>query len=130
MKRKFLPALIAAASMVWVTNATAAEYRKFSPAAFNAAQSSGKPIVVDVFATWCPTCAAQEPVIKQLSASPKYKDLIIFKLDFDGQKAEQRRLKVTRQSTLIAFRGRRETARSVGATDPIALQRVLDSTAG
>ncbi|MGD9805062.1 MAG: thioredoxin family protein [Hyphomicrobiaceae bacterium] len=31
----------------------------FTPAAFEAAQKAGKPIIVDISATWCPTCKAQ-----------------------------------------------------------------------
>lgn len=108
--------------------ANAAEFRPFTTRDFAAAQALGKPIVVDVFATWCPTCKAQEPVIKKIAALPKFKDLVIFRLDFDTQKAEWRGFKVVRQSTLIAFKGSRETARSIAETDQAALERVLNST--
>lgn len=120
--------VVAASGMLSATTAMAAQYRPFTQGEFAAAQAANRPILIDVFATWCPTCKAQEPIIQQLSRSPKFDRLIVFKLNFDTQKPAWRQLKVSRQSTLIAYRGRLETARSVGETEPTALQAVLDST--
>jgi thioredoxin 1 len=44
-----------------LTSAWAAE-KPFTTEAFAAAQAGGKSIVVHVFAPWCPTCRAQEPI--------------------------------------------------------------------
>jgi thioredoxin 1 len=90
----------------------------FSAASLRAAQASGKPILVDVFADWCPTCRAQHPTIESLSRDPAFARLVILRLDYDRQTAEERALGVRMQSTLIAFKGAKETARSVGVTDP------------
>jgi len=126
--RHFVIAAASAVVLFAAGAASAAEYRPFSRQDFAAAQAAGKPIVVDVFATWCPTCKAQEPIMKQLSSAPKFDKLLIFRLDFDTQKPEWRKFKVWRQSTFIAFRGRRETGRSIAETDPEALERLLDTT--
>ena len=47
--------------------AAALEKRKFDAAAFKAAQSSNKSILVDISATWCPTCKAQHKVLDSLA---------------------------------------------------------------
>lgn len=108
--------------------AAAAEHVPYTQAAFEAAQAQGRAILIDVYAPWCPTCRAQEPVIERLTATPAYADLIVFRVDFDSQKDVVRRFGAQRQSTLIAFRGRTETGRNVGVTAYFEIERLLAST--
>lgn len=74
-----------AASAALTTPAAAIEPRAFDAKAFAAAQQAGKPILVAVHASWCPTCKAQKPILSELMAEPKFKDLIYFVVDFDTQ---------------------------------------------
>jgi thioredoxin 1 len=106
----------------------AATIRPFTTAAFQAAQAAGQPILVDVYAPWCPVCRAQAPVITRLMRDPANAGLVVFRIDFDEQKAEQRPLRVTGQSTLIAFRGRNETGRLQGVTDAERIATLIAST--
>ena len=108
--------------------ASAAEWKAYSPEALTAAQSAGKPILVDVFAAWCPTCRAQNPILVKLTNEPKYKDLVVLKADFDQDKDALKALRVQSQSTLIVFKGDKELDRSVGPTDPVAIEGLLDLT--
>jgi thioredoxin-like negative regulator of GroEL len=111
---------LAAGFVVMIALATttgAADLKPYDQAAFQAAQQNNQPIVVDVWASWCPTCKAQEPIIKSLAASPDFADLTIFRVDFDTQKDVVRALGARSQSTLIAFEGKTETSRSVGDTN-------------
>ena len=59
----------------------------FSAEAFKAAQASGSPILVEIHADWCPTCKAQNPILDKLTADPKFKDLEVFRVDFDVDEA-------------------------------------------
>jgi thiol-disulfide isomerase/thioredoxin len=111
-----------------ISAAKAAERRTFDKAAFDAAQRSGKRILVDISASWCPTCKAQKPIIDKLAERPSNKDLVIFSVDFDSQKSAVRQFRAQSQSTLIAFRGKTETARSVGDTDPGSIVTLVQST--
>lgn len=113
-----------------VQPAYAAEHRAFTMEAFQAAQRAGRPILIDVFADWCSVCARQAPILRQIAADPANKDLVIFKMDFDKQKAEQRALGVRMQSTLVAFRGTRETGRLAGETNPARIAALVASTRG
>lgn len=125
--RSTLLALFAWVTLLGAQPAAAAEWKDFDAGAFAEAQKQGKPILVDVFAPWCPTCRAQNPILVQLAREPKYKDMIVFKVDFDSQKDALRALNAQRQSTLIAFKGEKETGRSVGDTDPGSIEALLDS---
>ncbi len=97
----------------------------FTAEAFEAAKSAGKPILIDITASWCPTCKAQAPIIESLSANPAYKDLVILEVDFDAQKDVVRSLGAQQQSTLITFKGGTEVDRSVGVTDPAAIEDMV-----
>jgi thioredoxin 1 len=108
--------------------ASAAEWKDFKADEFAAAQEAGKPILVDVFAPWCPTCRAQNPILTQLTREPKYKDLVVFKVNFDAQKDVLRAFNVQRQSTLIVFKGDKELDRSVGDTSQLSIEGLLDKT--
>jgi thioredoxin 1 len=106
--------------------AALAEEQPFSQKAFAAAQTDGKSIVVHVYAPWCPTCRAQEPILHKFEADPKFAGVAAFRVDFDGQKDAVRALKATNQSTIIVFKGAKETGRSVGETNEKAIAALLD----
>ena len=104
------------------------EEKPFEAASFEAAQAAGKPILIDVFAPWCPTCKAQQQVLGALKANPKYSDLTLFKVDFDNQPDVLKNFKVRQQSTLIAFKGKTETARSTGDTQSASIEALINTT--
>jgi thioredoxin len=106
--------------------AIAADRQTFDQKAFAAAQAQGKSILIDISAPWCPTCQAQKPIIQKLSAEPKYKDLMIFDVDFDSRKDVLRQFRVQTQSTLIVFKGDKETGRSVGSTNESAIDELMN----
>ncbi|BDA82530.1 hypothetical protein Sa4125_00720 [Aureimonas sp. SA4125] len=120
-------AIAAASFAVTAVTAFAAETRPYDAQSFAAAQAAGSPIVVEISAPWCPTCKAQKPIIENLAKSDAYKDLVIFEVDFDSQKDAVRSLDARMQSTLIAFDGDKETARSVGDTKPDSIAALFQS---
>lgn len=119
--------LVAAALAVGTAHAAPAA-TPFTQAAFEAAQKSGKPILVEIHADWCPTCKAQQPIISQLRDEPKFKDLVVFRVDFDGQKDVVKQFNARSQSTLIVFRGTSEAGRSVGDTNKATITALLGKT--
>ena len=115
--------ILAAAAMALVTSlAAAAQPRPFTQQEFDRLAHDGKPVVVDVSATWCPTCKAQKPIVDGLAAQPAYKDVTVLTVDFDADKSVLKAFKVGMQSTLIAFKGGKEAARSVGDTTPAGIE--------
>ena len=100
----------------------------FSTEAFKTAQASGSPILVEIHADWCPTCKAQRPILDKLTAQPKFKDLKIFRVDFDGMKPIVKEFGAQMQSTLIVFKGTAEQGRSVGDTKEASIATLLDKS--
>ncbi len=100
----------------------------FSADAFKAAQASGSPILVEIHADWCPTCKAQNPILDRLTADPKFKDLVVFRVDFDSMKPVVKQFGAQMQSTLIVFKGSAEQGRSVGDTKQASIAALLDKS--
>lgn len=110
---------------LWAAVASAAAPKPFTQQEFDRLAQDGKPVVVDVTAIWCPTCKAQKPIIEDLSKQPTYKDVAILLVDFDADKAILKQFRVSVQSTLIAFKGSKETGRSVGDTTPAGIEGIF-----
>jgi len=128
-RRLFLATLVAMPLVIQfaTADAIAAERKTFDEASFKAAQQQGARILVDISATWCPTCKAQKPIIDSLAEQPANTDLVIFTVDFDSQKPVVRQFSARSQSTLIAFKGKTETGRSVGDTNPGSIAALVHS---
>jgi len=109
--------------------ASAAEPRVFSQQEFNKLAQQGKPVIVDVAATWCPTCKAQKPIVDGLLKQGAYKDVVVLTVDFDADKPVLKAFKVGMQSTLIAFKGGKETGRSVGDTTAAGIEALFKKAA-
>jgi thiol-disulfide isomerase/thioredoxin len=122
-KKALLIALSTLASL-----AMAGDIKPFSQPDFDKLTAQGKSVVVDVSAPWCPTCRAQKPIIEGLMKQPAYSDVTVMTLDFDTNKATLKTLKVTSQSTLLAFKGDKEVARSVGDTSPNGIEGLVKKT--
>jgi thioredoxin 1 len=114
-------------TFLFITNAFAAEFKKFTPAAFEQAQKTDKPILIEIHADWCPTCKAQKPAIQELATAAKFKDLTVFEVDFDAQKDVVKSFNARTQSTLIVMKGATETGRSVGESKSSAILKLMET---
>jgi thioredoxin 1 len=128
LSRRSLLLAAAAASAAFPAPASAAGPQPFDDTAFAAAQKANKPIFIAIHASWCPTCKAQTPILADLMADPKFKNLTYFTIDFDSQKDLVRRFGARMQSTLIAFKGASEEGRSVGDTRRESIAALLNKT--
>jgi thioredoxin 1 len=113
MSIPFLRSLI----LLWLFagNAVASE-EAFTQAAFDRLQQQRAPILVWVHADWCPTCRAQEPVLKKLLEQEEFRPIQALRVDFDQQKEVVKAFTVLKQSTLIVFKDGKEIDRNLGVT--------------
>jgi thiol-disulfide isomerase/thioredoxin len=126
-RRSILIASLAAASLA-VSPALAATGPAFDANAFADAQKAGRPILIAIHASWCPTCKAQAPIVSELRADPRFKNLAYFEIDFDSQKDLVNRFGARMQSTLIVFKGDKEEGRSVGDTNRDSIYALVSKT--
>ncbi len=85
-----------------------------------------RPVVIDVWATWCSPCRAIEPDMRRLTQ--QYKDRVdVWKVNVDDEKEIARALGVRGIPTLIIFNSGKELGRIVGAQPPSVLGGVFEA---
>jgi thioredoxin 1 len=89
----------------------------YEPRSFEEALASGRPIVVHVYAGWCPVCRAQKPVLEALAKDKAFEGVKFVAVDFDKDKEFLRAHRVPTQSVILAFKNGQEVARILGITD-------------
>ena len=117
--------LLGVLSLLVAMSALAAETRPFDQATFEALQAANKPVLIDVYADWCPICKAQEPIVSELLTRPEFKDYTVLRVNYDTQKDVRRTLRVSQQSTFVVYRGKQEVARSIGDTQRDSIAATL-----
>mgnify|MGYP001609747386 CR=1 FL=1 len=125
LSRRAFAAFVVIAGTVLSGTAFAAETVPYSQPGFDAAQTAGRSILVEIHAPWCPTCKAQAPILSSIEKGAGYEKLVVFHVDFDSQKDAVQRFGARMQSTLITFKGGKETGRSVGDTNPDSIAALL-----
>lgn len=87
---------------------------------------TGEVVLVDIYASWCPTCAKQQKVLQDYINNNPDKKFHILKVDFDTQKDVVKKFQAPRQSTLILFVGQERYWFSVAETRYEKIAEQLD----
>lgn len=124
--RNFPLKLFFVAACLLSFNAMALEKETFTMERFEALQSEGAVILVDVFADWCPTCARQQEVLAEYMVANPGKELHILEVNWDSQKEWVRHFRAPRQSTLLLFVGEEQYWFSVAETRSSQIAAELD----
>lgn len=109
--------LLVICSLFLSSTAFAGGIMKFTEAGFDQLKQENAAVLIDVHATWCPTCRKQSKVIKAFLKQHPDSDLTVLKVDFDDQKPWVKHFKAFRQSTLIMYKGDKEIGRSIAETN-------------
>jgi thioredoxin 1 len=131
-RRHLLAALLGTAMATRLSPALGLETVTYSPDTHARLVESARPFLVDFFATWCSTCAAQERVLDQLtSENADYRAIPILRVDWDqhGNGELARSLAIPRRSTLVLMRGTAELGRLVAETRKDRIAGLLDLAA-
>ncbi len=91
---------------------------------------TGKGVVlVDFWATWCPPCRAQGPIVAKLSARYAGR-AVVGKVDVDANRDTAGKFSVQSIPTLIVFKDGKEFRKLIGLQAEEKLAAVLDEALG
>jgi thiol-disulfide isomerase/thioredoxin len=126
-RRQLILGSVLAAGMLAFEPARAATI-PYTPFALGTAKASGKPFILDFFADWCTTCAAQHRVLDRLRANnPAYDAIPFVQVDWDAEEHGSlvRAMRVPRRSTLIVLKGDKELGRIIAETSEDKIAALL-----
>jgi thioredoxin 1 len=130
MDRRAVLALMTGLAATTVTRPAAAlSVADYSDADLPNLEAWGQPYLLDFYASWCGTCAAQQRVLDSLiKADRRYADILIVRVDWDkyGRGELASRLAIPRRSTLVMMRGTTELGRLVAETRQDKIAALLD----
>lgn len=120
-----LKTILAYAAFIIPVLAQADYHQAYDATRFEKLQASGATVLVDFHAPWCPTCRAQDKSLSQLAALGELKGIEVLRADYDSEKDLKKALGVTKQSTLVLFKGKKEIARVRGNSKVEALRAFI-----
>ena len=109
-----------------VGSAQALEKGAYSQERFDALQAAGEVVLIDVYATWCPTCKKQQEALASYRSANPDKKFTILEVDFDKNKDIVRQYRAPRQSTLLIYKGNDQFWFSVAETRLSVITEELD----
>ena len=88
---------------------------------------SGKPVVIDCWATWCGPCVKLGPIVEELAEKYADRDVIIGKLNIDDNVDVPAEYRVRNIPTVLFFKDGQVVDRSVGLVKLADLEAKLQS---
>lgn len=125
MRLRHLFAVALAALMFSPLALADSRFEAFSEERLQDAKEQGGPVLVEVYADWCSTCARQSPILESLLSEDEFADYTALKLDWDEDEDKARAMGAPRQSTLFVYSGGEQQEMSVAETNEDKLRDLL-----
>lgn len=102
-----------------------AGWEEYSTPRFETLMERGEPILVEVYASWCPTCLAQHKAFQDLIETGHQPEVRALRVDFERDLDFRKANSLDYTGVLILYRNGTEIARAAGLTDPDSITRFL-----
>ncbi len=87
-------------------------------------EKAEKPVLLDLYATWCGPCKMLAPILEELESSRN--DILVGKVNVDEEPELTRRFSVSAVPTLLLFKNGVEVKRTSGFLPKEALEQFVD----
>jgi thiol-disulfide isomerase/thioredoxin len=89
-------------------------WEEYSTPRFEELMAQGEPLLVEVYASWCPTCLLQHRALDTLHAEGRGPNIRAIRVDFERDLDFVRKYDFRYTGTMVLFNRGRETARATG----------------
>lgn len=93
-------------------------WEEYSTERFDSLMTNGEPLLVEVYASWCPICLLQHRALETLASGGYKLPIRAIRVDFDKDKDFLERFDFKHTGTMVLFNNGAETARQTGLTSP------------
>ncbi|NRB38499.1 MAG: thioredoxin family protein [Pseudomonadales bacterium] len=112
--------------LLFSLNVMALDKMPFNEKQFKSFQDQGIPVLIDVYAIWCPTCERQQIILKRYFDENPNSPVKVMVVDFDDNKKWVRHFKAPRQSTLFLYQHHQQQWLSVAETRTRVIEKALN----
>ncbi|WP_374763601.1 thioredoxin family protein [Yunchengibacter salinarum] len=102
-----------------------AGWQPYEAASFNETLQNGDPMLVEIYASWCPTCKAQHEAFETMVDNGTAPNIRAVRVDYDDDPAFLKRYGIRGTGILMLFDDGREIARAAGLTTPKRIQAFI-----
>ena len=100
-------------------------WEEYSTPRFEELMARGEPLLVEVYASWCPTCLLQHKALETLHEEGRGPQIRAIRVDFDRDEGFRRAFGFNHTGTIVLFNKGRETARQSGLVTPDKIEAFL-----
>ena len=118
--------LITACLFALISFTASAQKQPFTEDLYQQYQKNDEVYLVDIFATWCPTCKKQSQIINQYFKENPDSKIKVLVVDYDEQKEWVSHFRAPRQSTLLIYKGTEQLWFSVAQTNKEKIYTALN----
>lgn len=100
-------------------------WEEYSTPRFEELMKRGEPLLVEVYASWCPTCLLQHEALETLHKEGRGPQIRAIRVDFDRDSDFRAAYGFNHTGTIVLFNDGREAARQSGLVTPDKIQAFL-----
>jgi thiol-disulfide isomerase/thioredoxin len=89
-------------------------WEEYDHAKFETRLAAGEPMLVEVYASWCPTCLRQHKAFEELEEAGKAPNVRAIRVDFDRDIEFRKKFNLNYTGTLMVFKGGEYIAEGAG----------------
>ena len=100
-------------------------WEEYDETKFTEYQKAGEPILVEVYAPWCPTCLLQHKAFETLVENGEAPKIRAIRVDFDTNEAFRQRHGLYSTGMLLVYKNGLEVSRAAGLVTPEKIKAFL-----
>lgn len=100
-------------------------WQEYESTQFQELMQKDVPVLVEIYASWCPTCLIQHRSFEKMIEAGEAPDIHAVRVDFDRDEAFRQELNINATGLLLIMQNNQVVAYGAGLTSPTAIKEFL-----